>query len=461
MRDHLTGLVEVLDTDRIRTGAIRLLGEVGMAVPSADVARRLQCAGVRVDGGRMYLRPEVVSGFLDRHRATSPPEPDEGPVTLNAGSHNLYEYCAGERAIRRLTVARPEEHTRLVGALRAEGILASAYCPGTPADVPPCLAPLWQQFVGARFLPDPPIYAYSPAYAPFAAAMAEVLGKQVGIGVHPISPLVLGGDELELALRLLDDGMATTTSAGPMPVMGVTAPLDWIAAWSQALAEAAGTGVALEALGFRQVRVWAALYVADPQHGAFVFGSPEHALITLTEARVNRELLGNLRRPAKAIDTTAKEPGPQAAAEKTAHTLAALLAGYRALDCVGSLAVDEVFSVEQLFVDLDIAAHCWRIVRGVEARFCQGDVVELVRQGLEDQQFLTAPATLERFRDFYQQPATFDRRSTGTWLAAPAPQLERAAELARSRLKGYTYELDEARQAALRSVIARAAEALR
>lgn len=461
MFDHLIHLVEELKPEPIREGAIRLLSEIGMAVPSEEVARRLQAAGARVEKGRLYCPPEAVSDFMDRQKGAAAAEPAEQSLALESGSHCLYEFCPSARAIKPLTLASLERWTRLVGALRAEGVLTGAYCPGTPADVPPSLAPLWQQFIGARFLPDPPIYAYSPKYAPYASAMAEVLDKEIAIGVHPISPLVLGGDELDLALRLLDEGKLKTTGVAPMPVMGVTAPLDWTAAWAQALAEAVGTGLALEMLGLERVWVLAALYVADMQNGAFVFGAPEHALITLAEAKVNREILGNLRRGAKAIDTTAKEPGAQAAIEKTAHTLTALLGGYRTLNCVASLAVDEIFSPEQLFIDLDIVAHCWRIARGIERRFCADEVVPLVREGIESQQFLTAQATLERFRDFYLVPATFDRRSTASWLARPIPQLDRARDLAQAKIDAYQYELDEDRQRALREIIARAAVELR
>jgi hypothetical protein len=103
--------------------------------------------------------------------------------------------------LRQLTLASLERWTRLCGVLCQEGLLAAAYCPGSPSDCAPHLAPLWQQFLAARYLPDPPIYAYSPDYAPFAGEMAAILGRKLSVGVHPISPLVLGGDELNLALR--------------------------------------------------------------------------------------------------------------------------------------------------------------------------------------------------------------------------------------------------------------------
>lgn len=229
--DHLSRLTDRLDTARVREGAIRLLSEVGMAVPSANVVHRLEKAGNRITAGRLFLEPDVVSGFMQRHKAGEPAEPEEEALRLNAGSHCLYEYDAAEGRIEPLTVARLERATRLVGSLQADGTLHAVSCPGAPTDVPPQLAPLWQQFIGARFLPDAPIWAHAPDYAPHAAAMAEVLGKKLGMGVHPISPMVLGGDELDLALRQLDEGTLTAVTVAPMPVMGVTAPLDWVAAW--------------------------------------------------------------------------------------------------------------------------------------------------------------------------------------------------------------------------------------
>jgi len=246
-----------------------------------------------------------------------------------------------------------------------------------------------------------------------------------------------------------------------MPTMGVTAPLDWVAAWSQSVAEAVGTAIALEAMGVPRTSACATLYVADMRNGAFVFGSAEHAVVTLAEAKVNREILGNLRRPAKAVNTSAKTPGPQAAIEKTAHTLTALLGGYRALGGMGQLAVDEVFSPEQLFIDLDIVEHAWRIVRGVEPAFGEGDIVSMVRDGLDAQHYLTADTTLARLRDFHVTPRTFDRRSTGSWLAQPESEAGKAWELAQAKIASYDYELDAGRQRNLRQVITDADRALR
>jgi trimethylamine:corrinoid methyltransferase-like protein len=460
MRNHLAGLVADLDTAAIRAGAIRLLAEVGMAVPSAAVRQRLADAGATLRAERVFFAAEAAAGFMDRQKAAAAAEPDELPLRLEPGSHCLHEFCPRQRAIRPLTVESLGTWTRLTGALKDSGTLASAYCPGIPSDVSPRLAPLWQQLIAVRYLVDPPIYAYSPAYAPHASRMAAVLGKRLSVGVHPISPLVLGGDELDLALRLLDEGSLTSVGVAPMPAMGVTAPLDWVAAWAQSLAEAVGTGLALEAMGFDRVWVMATLYVADMAHGTFVYGSAEHAVITLAEARVNRELLGNQRRTAKALNSTAKEPNAQAATEKTAHTLTALLGGYRSLGSVGILAIDEIFSPEQLFIDVDIVEHCWRILRGVEGAFAAGDVVDLVRQGLGEGQFLTTDATLERFRGFYSSPGTFDRRTTGSWLADPVSPLDRARARADAAIAAYTYERDAGTMAELHRIVAQAEKEL-
>ena len=341
MSDYLSELVAELDTERVRLGALRLLAEVGMSVPALAVERRVEEAGLRTQGHRVYFDQQAVAEFLDRQKAQAEPEAPDAPLGLHTGSHCLYECAPENHALRRLTIGRLEQWTRLVGALEKAGILASAYCPGIPADCPPVIAPLWQNVIAARHIKRPPIISYSTALVPYTKEIYRIIGRKpdMALSVHPVSPLVLGGEELELALLLLDQGLATSCGAAPMPVMGVSAPLDWEAAWAQALAEAAGTALALEAMGYERVTARACLYAADMRHGTFVYGSPEHVLLTLSEAKVNREILGLGRREAKALNTTAKTPGPQAAAEKSAHALAALLGGYRELGGMGILAV--------------------------------------------------------------------------------------------------------------------------
>lgn len=450
----LEGLIEKLDTERIRQGAVQILAEVGMAAPEEKVRRRLAEEGLRVQAGRVYFPPERVEQFMARQRAQAAPEHIADTVALHTGSHALYHFNPETETIQRLTRADLERYTKLVGALHQAGVLASAFCVGQPSDVEPPLAPLWQQFIAARFLPDPVFYVYAIDTAAYVSEMAAVLGKQMSMGVHPISPLTLGGEEFELAVRLIEAGKLSSAGAAGMPVLGVTAPLDWQAGWAQAVAEAVGTALALEALGAKHASAFAALYAADMRCGCFVFGSPEHVLLTLTEAKVNREILGQPRRAAKALNTTAKTPGAQAAAEKMAHVIVALLAGYRQLSGMGVLAVDEIFSPQQIFVDAEIVGHAWRVACGLEPTYAQEDITALVQEGLnESAHFMTAPRTLESFRDFYWTPGLFDRRPTGAFLAQPQDLLEQAQKQAQEYIAQYAYELAEDKQRAMQDII--------
>ncbi len=457
MSSLLEELVAPLDTERIRQGAVRILAEVGMAVPEEKIRGRLAERGLRVQDGRVYFPPERVEQFMARQRAQAAPEHIADTVALHTGSHALYHFNPETETIQRPTRADLERYTKLVGALHQAGMLASAFCVGQPSDVEPPLAPLWQQFIAARFLPDPIVYAYSLDTAPYVSEMAAVLGRQMSMGVHPISPLTLGGEEFELAVRLIEAGKLSSVGTAGMPVLGVTAPLDWQAGWAQAVAEAVGTALALEALGAKHASAIAALYVADMRCGSFVYGSPEHVLITLTEAKVNREILGQPRRAAKALNTTAKTPGAQAAAEKMAHVIVALLAGYRQLSGMGVLAVDEIFSPQQIFVDMEIVGHAWRVACGLAPTCALEDIAGLVQEGLhEAAHFMTAPRTLESFRDFYWTPELFDRRPTGAFLAQPQELLEKAWEQAQEYIAQYAYELEEDKQRALQDILAQA-----
>lgn len=66
-------------------------------------------------------------------------------------------------------------------------------------------------------------------------------------------------------------------------------------------------------------------YPCDIKYGSFVYGSPEDALATMLQVSLNRHY--GIPVVAKCLLTTAKEPDAHAAAEKSAHTMAALLAG--------------------------------------------------------------------------------------------------------------------------------------
>lgn len=173
MRDHLTGLVADLDIPAIREGVVRILAEVWMKVSDEAVQKRLAGAGLEVRKGRVFIGAERRRSFMDRRRAAASPERDDLPIQLHTGSHTLYHFDPEDRKVKLLTVEALERYTRLVAALHRDGRLASAFCVGTPADVPPQMALLWQQFIGARFIPDPPVYVYSAEHVPFLTEMAK------------------------------------------------------------------------------------------------------------------------------------------------------------------------------------------------------------------------------------------------------------------------------------------------
>ena len=66
MLNHLTGLTADLDTAAVRAGALRLLFEVGMAVPSAAVRQRLADAGAMLRDGRIFF--DEASTMAELHR---------------------------------------------------------------------------------------------------------------------------------------------------------------------------------------------------------------------------------------------------------------------------------------------------------------------------------------------------------------------------------------------------------
>jgi trimethylamine:corrinoid methyltransferase-like protein len=117
--NHLQKLIEPLGTARVREGALRILSEIGLAVPSAQVRDRLADAGLRIAGGRVFLDADRTVAYIERQRSQQTAEPADAPLRLHSGSHALFHFYSEARCISPLTVAALEPYTKLLGALNA------------------------------------------------------------------------------------------------------------------------------------------------------------------------------------------------------------------------------------------------------------------------------------------------------------------------------------------------------
>ena len=455
----LDQLVRGFDVARVHNDALRLLARVGLEVRDEALRGRLVATGaVRQSGHRVLLDAATVEAYAEQLRhdgaARAPAEPDER-LTVSVARWPMFFVEPQSDELRPFTTDVLIEYTKLVDAFREEGLTGSV--PGTPQDVPPPIQELVQYAIACRYSRGAgfPGAIGEPRAVDYMLGIARVMGHRIGVGVEAYSPLTFSGNSVALVLRLRSQ--AEGVGLDPMPIMGVSAPLDWHAAWAQSVAENLGGYAILRLLGFERVSPTFRLFPASMRSATIAFGSPEFLLALLTRSRI-RELYGQPIGAAESLHTMAKLPDAHAVAERSAQTLFAAMLGHRRFSAAGSLAIDEVFSPEQLVIDLEIRDYVERLMRGIEAG--GDDCLSVVAEGLDGRSFLTAERTLANWREFFWLPRVFLQTSRAQWQASPRSVLADAWALARERLARHEYELDDERRRAVDSIVQEAEQAL-
>jgi len=339
------------------------------------------------------------------------------------------------------SAARLVEATKLVDMLGERGLNAGV--PGCPVDVPAPLQVLLQYRIGAENLRDwrGPVDAKALESMPYVMEMAEVLGRPMrGLPVYVFSPLKLAGESLTAVMQM--ESRLEDVWVSSMPAAGCSAPVRPAEGFALAAAEVVGSALILRECIQPRVHWGVSLHPFDLRGMAMSFGSPEGLLFQLASCEVDAHLHGQPWWPAVGnILTLAKEPGPQAGAEKASiMTLGALL-GARDFGSAGALSLDEVFSSIQLLADLEIRDHVQRLAQGLDTACDRQACLDDVRAGAE-RGFIGLERTLEHYRELYWHPRLFERRFLGSWQAACCPAFSRQAQqMARELVARHDYEL--------------------
>lgn len=457
-------LLKNMDMESIHEGALKILEDIGLQLPSLQTQSRIAgFQGLRVKNGRVFVSRELAESIVADMRSTAqPPVQKEWRFGGGGACHWLLDF---DGKMKPFTSKNLPDAIRLTQACKELGL--SSGCPGAPTDEPAPLQALMQMRLAAEYFGmvsqantgEIPI-------AEFCLEMLQVFDKKFVLGPHVVSPLRLVGDEWDLAVAFLDripkGTVSETISVGNMPALGATAPCDYEAAWAQSMAETLGGAAVLKGLGAPKVEAWGTLYAFDLRGGNWIYGSPEHALITLMEAKLRR-FYGLPPRGAKSLETSVGTPNSQAAFEKTFHTTLAAMAGYTGFGGAGCLGVDDIWSPAQLMIDIDIVHGIRHILTGTHPAE-KVNIVEAVRAGLEEGNFLAADLTVERLRRVYWFPKLFEYQAVGKWVSGSTPDsVKKASEMAAERLssfKGGGPVLDEHRRKELDRIISRARETL-
>jgi trimethylamine:corrinoid methyltransferase-like protein len=271
--------------------------------------------------------------------------------------------------------------------------------------------------------------------------MAEALGRPMrGTGIFSVSPLRLSGYEFDIAVSERErwEEFSVTT----YPAAGISAPVQFRAAWVLSIAEALGGAVTMRVVGGgKPVSFSAGMFPFDLRSLTIAGGMPECAWMYWARGQVDRFYNPNAGY-SMMLGTQAKRPGLQAGMEKGMAGALGALTGCDDLHYVGVLSFDDIFSPEQAAADLELRDALEQLRRGIP----QGDPdawLEMIHEGL-DKPYIQADSTLDHYRESYWQPRLLDRLSWHTFQQSQGKTArQRCREEALSCLEGYDYHPPE------------------
>lgn len=276
-----------------------------------------------------------------------------------------------------------------------------------------------------------------------------------------VSPLNLGREAALYFEEMLRLGYDRCFWYGTMPLSGATGPATPAGTVCLTVAELLGCFALSKAINpVAQCSATVITGAMNMRSGTATYTSPEAVLQNAAIWQFFKRRVPARVGFARGNYTSAKQPGSQAAYEKTlSHMGAAMYANFFLK--VGSLDGERLFSPVQAMIDLDFAEGVWRTFRGLEISDETLAVDEIARVGcLGADNYLRSEHTMEHFCDALWTPRLFD---CGPWADYATESrreqelLEAASEAWRNRLAEWRApEVDESALRAVRDVIASA-----
>ncbi len=438
--------------EKIASDVFALLETVGVMVDSRDVLEDLsRHKGIRVDGEKVFYSPRLIEEFIAQVRAENTEymlgdrERDEPLVRPPFLCMRVWDRV--KNAARKATTDDLARAARLLDSYGAAGVP-----PVHPQDTPNRL----RQVVTARVSYENSrsigsfLQADSVDEAEILCRMGEAAGRtEPHVALQIVhSPLRLDANALGLLLEMKRTGRTpegVTAGGGAMPLAGAVAPLLAPGWFAQGYAEAlAAYGTAR--LVNENVHGYCGMFPGtfDMRHSGISMATPEAILGWLAVRQLQEHFFGQTMGGDFAC--MGKTYDAQAAAEKTAAILTAVMSGATTFANVGMTPTDEVFHFEGAVIDMEILGYAWRLRHGIGWE--ETPTVDIVAEGERDGTFLMHPTTM-RFREEIWEPVVFTRESHNAWLAEGSPSvLEKAAGEAERRIaeNDYRPEADVAKE---------------
>ena len=397
----------------VDNAGLAILEKTGLLVEHDEILDVLrQINGVRVDGARVRLAPELVR---EQVRSVQGTKAYDAHIMAGAYSHNYLEPDTG--------TIRPSTLDDLVVSLRQIEALGgmSACAPVVPLDIP---GPK-QELVMERVTHENSSCSFgggqttSVPAAEAALEMSAVVGRHCELEIWINSPLTLDPGGLDIIWQLRHRRPAVRCAN--MPTRGMSGPMSLAGLLAQSAAECFGTVTVLRLLdvastvSYRIDAFWA--FPVDMRTANVLLSGPDYTrLLVLCMCQARRHGINDPM--GKALLTSAKQPDAQAAAEKAAQALASTwVGGAGTFVAAGALSVVEIYSPIQTIIDKEIMSWvdaCGKPVDFDADEFLLDEIDQVGPGGT----FMDRDSTASRLRDACWDPGLFSLNSYPSWAAA-------------------------------------------
>ncbi len=417
------------EVEQIHQASLRVLQETGLRVENERALGLYRRGGARIDGDRVYFRPEMVADALRKVPSRVLLAGRDAEQDLLLEGKRVYAGTGGSPTM----VLDPGADTVRPGVLQDLADLvrlveALAFCdfvviPLHPTDVPDAEVPINRFFTS---LSNTGKHVMGGVGSVDGARQVIELGTLVAgslealqarpvisaIASWMVSPLQLDTGVTDILLEWCRHGLPVALSSAPMA--GSTSPVTLAGSLVQLNAEQL-SGIVLTQLARPGTPVLAGYIpgVADMRSGGYLGGAVEFGMMQAAAA----QLAHFYRVPIYCSGgmTDSKVPDAQAGYEKMSTLLLAAMGGCNYIHhAIGMITNMNATSLEQAVIDDEIVGMAMRVLRGVQV---SDDVmgVEAIGRVGPGGHYLTDPHTLRYMRSELFQPHLSHRPSRTVW----------------------------------------------
>jgi trimethylamine--corrinoid protein Co-methyltransferase len=426
-------LLSTAELQAIHDTSLKILRDVGVLVRSDQVLEILAAAGARVDRSSGVARFDestvlkAIEGTTKRytiygrdgHHVARYGYGDQNLIS-SPGQYAWFDHRTGERRTPLLQDASAA--AKVADALPNVTIAGSMSVPG---DVPPEVRDVVVTAELVKSTGKPTWYwPVSRRSAQYVLELYKALagGKDalrqkpmVEAFLEPISPLQLAPPSLDNVFEYIDHGQPICV--GPMAGVCGTGPATLAGTLAQENAEILAGIVTVQAIGPGTPMMYGGIpHIMDPRKAAFVFSSPEQALMAVAMTEIGKHY--GLPVYINVNLTDAKTMDAQAGMEKLGTLIPGMLAGADLFGHAGIVGQDHGGSLLWLVLDNEAMAFAKRVLSGftINEDTLAASVVGDVGPGGN---YLTHEHTLRHIRKELWLPSSIWTRETlDAWQAA-------------------------------------------